>query len=438
LLARAAGSRLAIALAIGALADVASGQGAPTTGPMEPLFGVRALALVTRATSTPRGRTLTEGYLTQPVIMGEAALGRFRARGTLNLEGLTLQRGELAVGSWGEGFVDRRHPHAYVHELMIGADADMRVAHASLFAGRGFVPFGSDDPMVRPFVSFPVDHHLAQILERLVLVGGVRAGPLLGEAATFNGDEPIDPSTLPLARRFADSWAVRGTLIGDHIGAPWAGAELTASYAMVRSPERRDGRGMDQQKLHVGVRTEGDMGPFTRYAMIEWARTDDLDRGRVLYTFSALLGEIAICRGGAGLAVRVERSDRPEEERLRDLFRSPRPATDVSILGITRWTTTTAAMNLPAIASGFVGAVPFVEVAHIGVMRTTAAIFDPALLYGADPMWRIAAGARIGIGSRHDRMGRYGAAATMMQTMATKPMPHARHDVGQHRGRCFS
>ena len=30
--------------------------------------------------------------------------------------------GELALGDWGEGFVDRRHPHTYLHELVLSAD----------------------------------------------------------------------------------------------------------------------------------------------------------------------------------------------------------------------------------------------------------------------------------------------------------------------------
>src|SRR5947207_3223447 len=83
---------------------------------------------------------------------------------SVDLEGLTLQRGELSTGAFGEGYVDRRHPHAYVHELMAGVESADRSVDASLFAGRGFVPFGSDDPMVRPMEKYPVNHHLAQIL----------------------------------------------------------------------------------------------------------------------------------------------------------------------------------------------------------------------------------------------------------------------------------
>ena len=52
--------------------------------------------------------------------MGELAYGRaLRGRMTLDFEGVTMPAGELALGGWGEGFVDRRHPHTYLHEAMV-------------------------------------------------------------------------------------------------------------------------------------------------------------------------------------------------------------------------------------------------------------------------------------------------------------------------------
>ena len=88
-----------------------------------------------------------------------------------NLEGWTLDRGELNAGVWGEGYVDRRHPHTFLHELILSATTSLAGFDASLSAGRGFAPFGTDDPMVRPFVKYPANHHLAQILERWVAIG---------------------------------------------------------------------------------------------------------------------------------------------------------------------------------------------------------------------------------------------------------------------------
>ena len=61
--------------------------------------------------------------------------------------------------------------------------------------------------MMRPFAAYPVNHHLAQILERYVGIAAVRGGPLTIEGAVFNGDEPVSPGAPPDASRFGDSWA---------------------------------------------------------------------------------------------------------------------------------------------------------------------------------------------------------------------------------------
>ena len=397
--------------------------------------GASVIAFVTHATRTPQGRPLTEAYFTQPIVSGELRSSWFQALGMMNLEGLTLSRGELDVGAWGEGYVDRRHPHAYAHELMAGVSSSRSAFAMSLYGGRGFVPFGSDDPMVRPFVSYPVDHHLAQILERLVVVGALRGGPVVVEASTFDGDEPLDPSTPQLARRFGDSWAVRGTVLGDGLSPALGGVELAASYANVKSPEFREGEGMDQRKSHVGVRWSPPSGSFTRYALLELARTTDVDRGRELYRFDALLGEAAICRGGLGVAARWERSDRPEEERLLDLFRAPRPATDLSILGVTEWTTLSVAVGLPALGFARASVAPFVEVAHIAADRTSAAVFDPVRFYGSAFMWRFSVGMRLAAGHAHDRMGHYGAASPL-SSVPSQPALHGGHRPPDRR--CFS
>jgi hypothetical protein len=421
---------LLTALLLGFTPTPASTQGSSVT-----FSGtVSAIGLLTHGTGTPQGRSLTEAYLTQPLLGADLRSSWFQLLGLLNLEGLTLARGELDVGAWGEGYVDRRHPHAYAHELMAGIWSSRGPIVASIYAGRGFVPFGSDDPMVRPFVSYPVDHHLAQILERLVVVGALRGGPVVFEAAGFNGDEPVDPSTAPLARRFGDSWAIRGTLLGERLFSPLAGAEFAMSYANVKSPEYREGFGLDQRKSHLGVRWSGQSGAFTRYALLEAARTVDVDRGRDLYTFDALLSEAAICRGDVGIAARWERSDRPEEERLLDLFRVARPATDLSILGVTEWTTLSAAASLPVLRVAASRLAPFVEVAHISANRTSAAVFDPGRFYGSDVMWRLSAGVRFSAGHAHGRMGRYGAASAA-PLAPTRQMPHDHAPLG---GRCFS
>jgi hypothetical protein len=418
-----------VAGAVLTLANIARGQNPPRSF----TISAQAIGLVTQATHTPLDRRLTEAYLTQPLLAAELHAASFSAIGLLNLEGATLRRGELDLGEWGEGYVDRRHPHAYLHELMVGAETLGDRVRGSLFAGRGFVPFGSDDPMSRPFASYPVDHHLAQILERYVVVGAVSMRALSLEAAAFGGDEPVNPSTLPLARRFGDSWSVRGTILGAALSPRLAGGELSASFANVKSPEYREGRGLDQRKGHVAVRVSGENAWLSRYALVELARTTDLDRGRSLYTFDAALAEGALCHEEMGVALRLERSDRPEEERLTDLFRSARPATDLSILGITEWTTIAGAASLPAFSPRFFRAAPFLEVARITADRTTAAVFDPVRFYGSRSMWRFSVGARVAAGADHEhvRMGHYGAASL------TSPDAMSHHDSPNRPHRCF-
>jgi hypothetical protein len=393
--------------------------------------GAGAIGLVTNASNTPGNRELSEAYLTQPIVAANLHVGWLQATGMFNFEGATLRRGELDLGEWGEGYVDRRHPHAYVHELMAGTAWHVHGVDASLYAGRGFVPFGSDDPMSRPFVSYPVDHHFAQILERLTAVGAVAVGPLVVEGSIFGGDEPVDPSTLNLWSRFGDSWSMRGTLLGQRVASALSDFELSGSYANVKSPEFRAGQGLDQRKLHGALRMARNGGTVARYALIEIARTTDVDRDRPLYTFNAALAEGALCRRGFGIAARWERSDRPEEERLLDLFRSARPATDLSILGITRWTTVTGAVTTPAIDARILSASPFVEVARITADRTSAALFDPVLFYGSSQMWRVATGMRVRFGHDHGRMGRYGVASPLA------PAHFIHHDMSD-RNRCFS
>jgi hypothetical protein len=279
--------------------------------------GAQAVGLVTRVAPALGGRTYTEGYVTQPAVMGHASglRGHLTGTATLDLEGLSLRRGELGPGVYGEGYVDRRHPHTYVHEAVVsGVDVLGRwdgEGVLSVSAGKGFVPFGTDDPMSRPFVEYPVNHHLAQILERVAGIAAYRRGPVLAEAALFNGDEPTGPSAPPRWRRFGDSWAGRLTL------ALPGGVEAQASRAFVASPEFAAGAGPDQRKWSASLRvTNGG-----RYALLEWARSDEYNGSRRSFRFSSVLGEGSIDRGPWRLALRGERTVRPEEERLDDPFR---------------------------------------------------------------------------------------------------------------------
>jgi hypothetical protein len=387
----------------------------------------QAIPLVTRADPTATRAALTEGYLSQPVIMAHADWGILRGIGALNLEGLTLQRGELTTGGYGEGYVDRRHPHAYVHELLVGGELDRGSRAASVFVGRGFAPFGSDDPMMRPLEKYPVNHHLAQVLERIVAVGAIRAGALIGEIATFNGDEPLGPGSPPNFDRFGDSWSTRVTAL------PLDGLELSGSYANVKSPEARDARGLDQRKSSVVARFDRTSAASRRYALVEWARTIEHDRGVATTRLSTYLAEGAYCRSGVILAGRLERTDRPEEERLIDPFRVSHPGTDLSNIGVSRWTTFTTSVSAPRLSWGMVSGRPFVEVARIAAgSGDPPGLFDATLVYGTNRMWMLSAGIRLRAGSSHDRMGRYGAALPMqaMHMMPMMPMMHG--DMPMH------
>ena len=367
----------------------------------------QAIPLATRVDRSPGGGARTEGALTQMVLMARAAWWQRRATldATFDAEGLTMPGGELSLGAFGEGFVDRRHPHTYLHELMLGVRARAGRADLSLGAGRGFAPFGTDDPMVRPFAKYPIDHHLSQILERGILVAAARVGPAILEAGTFTGEEPQHPSSLPLPRRFGDSWSVRGTIVPN----PWA--ELQTSYARVASPELPNGFGLDQRKRSVSARAASSEGG--RYALVEWARTVEYDHTRRedAFSYETALAEAALRVGSFGAALRLEQTDRPEEERLADPFRTARPATDLHIVGITRWRSATAVIAAPAVTWGTVAGVPFLELSRLtATARDARTLFDPDIVYGRSHFWMVTSGVRIHAGAAHSRMGRYGVA----------------------------
>jgi len=364
---------------------------------------------------------LTEGYLTQPMFMAHAGWRSLHGVLTLNFEGLTQSRGELSTGAYGEGYVDRRHPHAYVHELLAGVEDSIRGTHLSLYAGRGFAPFGSDDPMVRPFEKYPVNHHLAQILERVLVVGAARIGPVIGEFGVFNGDEPLSPGSPPKYSRFGDSWSSRLTVL------PARYVELSASVARVKSPELPDGHGLDQNKSDVYARYDHRTNDSRVYGLAEWAHTNEHASG-VSTSLGSFLGEAAVCKRDVMAGARIEGADRPEEERLDDPFRTPRPASDLSNLGVSRWTTLTLALSAPRFLAKSFSARPFVEVARIHAgPGDPPGLFDAELRYGTSWMWMYSVGVRLKVGMIHDRMGRYGAA--VVPEPGTRAHPNESHNM---------
>jgi hypothetical protein len=289
-------------------------------------------------------------------------------------------------------------------------------ARFSLAAGKGFAPFGTDDPMVRPVVRYPVNHHLAQILERAVAIAGVRAGPIAVEAGLFNGDEPERPGQWPRIGRFGDSWSGRLTVV------PVGPLELQGSYALVHSPEHRPGAGTDQHKWSVSGRWDGHVRGYPVYGLVEWARTSEAEG---FFVFRSFLAEGAWGVGPSRLHYRFERTERPEEERTLDPFRSVRPHLENSILGITRWTIHTLGYGFhleePA---AHLGALPFVELSYGRMADVGGGLFDVRSFYGRSSFWSLSIGIRLNPGMRMHRMGRYGVQDTVVGSGQEQPGHH--------------
>ena len=382
-----------------------------SSSPLDAAWGASAIVVGTQVDPGVNHRRLREGYLTQPMLHGQlvASGGVLSAQAMLDLEGATLKRGELDPGVYGEGYADRRHPHTWVHELVasVATPARWPVA-ASLSGGKGFAPFGTDDPMVRPLERFPINHHLAQILERALLVGAVRWRPVALEYGVFNGDEPESPTDAPNAGHFADSWATRVTL------RPLPGFELQGSAARVESPESPSGHGFDHHKRSGSIRVERGTRLGVAYLLAEWAGTDMYNLGRKAFHLNTGLVEGSLDRGALRFAARWERSLRPEEERLANPFRTPYPTAEVQILGTTRFDVVSASV---ATAWRFAGVsiAPFVEGSLVhGAATVRPAAFVPSEFYGSSRITTISLGARLALGAPHHRVGRYGAAAEPM------------------------
>ena len=381
-------------------------------GPADIEIGAQAIGVVTHESPAIHSRDLTEGYVTQPVVMATATFwsDALEMKGTLNLEGATMKRGELNAGIIGEGYIDRRHPHTYMHELVITGQRRVGDNGASLTLGKGFAPFGTDDPMARPFEKYPINHHLSQILERAVAIGALRSRRVIVEAGLFNGDEPESPGDVPNRARYWDSWSGRVTLV------PFPQGEFQTSYARVRSPENARGGGEDQHKQSASIRLED--AQHSGYGLLEWARTSDYVGSTRTFAFTSLLAETSARYGVASGALRLERTERPDEARLTNEFKTPLPANDLSITGRSRWTIITGRLAVHVPVARTLSFEPFAEVARIRFTPTLRPSgFDPAQFYGSDRIWSFSFGATLRLGMSHMRMGRYGVATTEMRGM---------------------
>ena len=368
-------------------------------------------------------------YLTQPAIMFnvESPLSRVSLRTTLNFEGLTQADGEVTFGGWGEGFIDKRHPHTLLHEAMLSVNVWARDGGGfSLSAGKGFAPYGTDDPMSRPVVKYPTNHHLSQILERFTLNGVYSSPRFSAEVGVFGGNEPTSPYDFSNAESFANSWSTR---LAARFGLPAMGVfpwELSGSYGYVVE-EHDDGEEAVTRLYNAALRRETMTTAGRSYALVEASMSDPAHHSG----YFSVLAEGSITRGVHMPYARVEYATRPEYPRegepgTDEFFRYDH---DDEPIGSTRWLIVSAGYGLEATSLPF-SARPFLEVQWNQVAADEGGI-EPEDLFGRSSFFGLSAGFRLFLGGEPMRMGAYGVldAATFMHRMQMGEIEadHAEH-----------
>lgn len=354
-----------------------------------------------------------ELYLTQPALMFnlESPGSRVSLRTTLNFEGLTQDDGEITPGAWGEGFIDSRHPHTLLHEAMLSLNFwDLAGGAFSVSAGKGFAPFGTDDPMARPVVKYPTNHHLSQVLERYTVNASYLRGGWSIEAGVFGGTEPDGPWDFSNIESFPNSWSARvarrfqgtGTL------AAW---ELSASYANVVE-EHHDGD-RTTRLVNAAVRHEHAHDFGQMYFLVEASRGDpDFDA-----SWWSVLGEGQLGFGAHRPYGRLELATRPEYERRgapgsRDMFRYDH---DAEPIGATRWFIATGGYEY-RVSMYPVGVLPFVELQFANAANERGDVAATEL-FGTQNLWTLNLGVRLYFGGGPMRMGSYGVLDAMTDAM---------------------
>lgn len=366
-------------------------------------------------------------YATQPAAMVNIASpnSRFVLRTTLNFEELTQENGELSYGGWGEGYIDARHPHTLVHEAMLSANFwNAAGGTLSLSAGKGFAPYGTDDPMGRPVLKFPTNHHLSQVLERFTVNAAYLKNGWGLEAGLFGGAEPKDAYDFSNIESFGDSWSARASKRFGDFG-PSANWEVSGSFARIAETHHVTKDYTNLVNAALRHAQQYDIGQV--YALLEGSRSDP-QTGRGHYS---VLAESQIATG-AELRhrpyARVEFSTRPEYERqgapgTPDFFRYEHGAHEI---GATQWLITTIGYGYETRALP-VSVRPFIELQH-NVVRTDRGAIDPRAMYGARNFWSVTAGARLFVGGGAMRMGSYG----MLDPMTAAMKPNGRAGSAHH------
>jgi hypothetical protein len=144
--------------------------------------------------------------------------------------------------------------------------------------------------MMRPLEKYPINHHYAQIIERvqdsaaLQCSRGSRFVTL--EGAMLNGDEPATPFDAPRWARVGDSWSARATV---QIA---TGVQFSGSHAYVRSPEIQQGGAFDHAQHHASIRVERPIAAGERrYLLGDWARTDEIMLRHTAFRYPSTLIE---------------------------------------------------------------------------------------------------------------------------------------------------
>lgn len=365
----------------------------------------------------------TEWYLTQPALMAnlESPSRRLVLRTTLNFEGVTLGSGELTYGGWGEGFIDKRHPHTLLHEAMLSWNLrDVAGGGLSLSAGKGFAPYGTDDPMSRPGLKYPTNHHLSQVLERWTVNAIWRLAGWSLEAGVFGGTEPEGPYDFSNIRGFGNSWS--GRLTRRWTSGAGSATEWEASVSRARVTESHGGHEETSSLSNAALRRSGPAGPGTFYGLAEASRSDPEALHGDSEGYFSLLAEMRYDANRHQPYLRLEYATRPEYARMGpagsdDFFRYDHGA---HATGATRWLIATAAYARQ-LSSYPASLRPFLEVQYHRVRFERGDVPRGGFPGANSSFWVMSVGARLFLGGGPMRMGSYGVLDPM--TMIGRMMP---------------
>ncbi|MEX0929081.1 MAG: hypothetical protein WD266_06275 [Balneolales bacterium] len=356
-------------------------------------------------------------YFTQPTTMVniQSPNARLVLRTSLSFEGLTIPDGEVTLGGWGEEFIDARHPHTLLHEVMLSYNFwDFAGGAFSISAGKGFATYGTDDPMARPVQKFPTNHHLSQILERWQIQGAYLVGGWGFEASLFGGEEPTGPYDFSNIESFGDSWSARlSRRFGEGFG-PMAQWETSVSFARVIEDDLIS-------LYNATIRHSSEYPIGNVYGLVEASMSAPEQRDG----YFAVLGEAQLQTSRHQPYYRIEYATRPEYNRegepgTDDFFRYDH---DDPPIGATRWLINSAGYGYTL--TGYpLSARPFVEFQHNRIWDERGV--TPELLVDNGSYWTISVGFRLFFGGDMDRMGTYG----ILDPMVMMHAPQANNEHG--------